>query len=82
MFTVRSKKVRDKKGMVLLEGKRLIRDALEAGCDPQYVLFSRKSDLEFIRDLVPSNRVRFYKMAYRDMQTWSDLTTTPGIMGT
>lgn len=81
MLTVKSRKLRTRKDCILLEGKRLIRDALEAGCIIENLLFSRKSDLEFVRDVLPKKHVQIYKMIYKDMAMWSDLTTCPGIMG-
>lgn len=81
MVMVKSRKIRYKKEYILLEGKRLLRDALESGVKLKHLMFSRKSDLEYIRDLLPKNDVKLYKMAYHDMQMWSDLTTCPGIMG-
>lgn len=81
MVMVKSRKLRQRKEFILVEGKRLIKDALEAGCSIQHLMFSRKSDLEYIRHLLPHKDIHLYKMAYRDIQMWSDLTTSPGIMG-
>ncbi|GLV46216.1 uncharacterized protein CBL_09989 [Carabus blaptoides fortunei] len=81
MVMVKSRNLRQRKEFILVEGKRLIKDALEAGCSIQHLMFSRKSDLEYIRQLLPKKDIRLYKMAYRDIQMWSDLTTSPGIMG-
>lgn len=66
---------------MLLEGKRLIKEAILAGCKLQYVLFSRKSDIEDLKEHLPKTGAKLYKMPYREMQAWSELTTTPGIMG-
>lgn len=66
--------------LMLLEGLRLIQEALEARCHMEYLLFSRLKEVSGLRPFLPS-KGRLYKMPYREMQVWSDLTTTPGIMG-
>lgn len=64
-----------------MEGKRLIKEALLAKCRLQYVLFSRKDDIEDLKHYLPKTGAKLYKMPYNEMQAWSELTTTPGIMG-
>lgn len=81
MVEVKSKKEKTKKDLILLEGKRLIKEALDAKCKLEYILFSRLKDLEYVRTSLPKLGAKLYKMPYRDMQMWSDLTTNPGIMG-
>ncbi|ENN79583.1 hypothetical protein HUJ04_005677 [Dendroctonus ponderosae] len=66
--------------LMLLEGLRLIREALEARCQMEYLLFSRLKEVSTLKPFLPS-KGRLYKMPYREMQVWSDLTTTPGVMG-
>lgn len=81
LVEVKSKKEKDKRDLILLEGKRLIKDALDAGCKLEYILFSRIDEIEYLRSSLPKLGAKLYKMPYREMQLWSDLTTTPGIMG-
>lgn len=69
-----------KRTKILLEGKRLIREALQRGCHMEYLLFSQLSDVEDLKAYLPKVG-KLYKMPYREIQSWSDLTTTPGIMG-
>lgn len=66
---------------MLVEGKRLIKEALLSGCKLQYLLFSRLDDIEDMKNLLPKLGAKLYKMPYREMQAWSELTTTPGVMG-
>lgn len=66
---------------MLLEGKRLIQEALLANCKLEYLLFSRKSDLDIVRHFLPKTGSKLYKMPYKEMQMWSDLNTSPGMMG-
>ncbi|XP_050308359.1 rRNA methyltransferase 3A, mitochondrial [Anthonomus grandis grandis] len=71
---------RKSKNLVLLEGKRLIKEALEANCKFECILFSRVKDIECLKPYLPK-KGKLYKMPYREIQMWSDLTTNPGIMG-
>ncbi|XP_044265741.1 rRNA methyltransferase 3, mitochondrial [Tribolium madens] len=81
LVEVKSKKEKQKKDLILLEGKRLIKDALQSGCSLKYILFSRKDEIEYLRPYLPKVGAQLYKMPYREMQIWSDLTTNPGVMG-
>lgn len=78
MVNVKSRKMREKNNKILLEGHRLIKDGIEAGVKPEVILFSRPSD---IMDLTLHEEVTLYKVPYRTMQLWSNLTTSPGILG-
>lgn len=75
---IKSKNDRDKKDLILLEGKRLIKDALDAHCKLEYVLFSRLKEVEYLRQSIPKIGAKLYKMPYREIQMWSNLTTSPG----
>ncbi|KRT80350.1 hypothetical protein AMK59_6432 [Oryctes borbonicus] len=68
------------KKSILLEGKRLIQEALENNCKLEYLLFSRKSDVEQMKSFLPKSGATLYKIPYREIQLWSALTTSPGIM--
>lgn len=81
MTTVKSRKKKEKNDLILLEGKRLIKDALQNGCRLKYLIFSRKNEVEFLKPYLPKIGSLIYKMPYSEMQMWSDLTTCPGIMG-
>nr|XP_023020610.1 rRNA methyltransferase 3, mitochondrial [Leptinotarsa decemlineata] len=78
---VKSKKERTKNDLILLEGKRLIQEALLADCKLSYILFSRLKDVEDLKPHLPKMGAKLYKMPYREIQMWSGLTTSPGIMG-
>ncbi|XP_043468955.1 rRNA methyltransferase 3, mitochondrial [Leptopilina heterotoma] len=79
MMQIKSKKQRKKLNKILLEGKRLITDALQAGLVPEKIIFSRNPDLEKL----PLNRsqTEIYKVPYRTIQLWSSLSTPSGLMG-
>ncbi|KAL0112560.1 hypothetical protein PUN28_012109 [Cardiocondyla obscurior] len=78
MIDIKTKKNREKSGQILLEGFRLIQDAIQAGLTPKIIFFSRISDIQL---LSLSEEVELYKIPYRTIQLWSNLTTSPGIMG-
>ncbi|XP_045475340.1 rRNA methyltransferase 3, mitochondrial [Harmonia axyridis] len=81
LSNLKSPKSLKKKESFLIEGKRLINEALKSGCKLEYILFSRKNELEEIKTDLPKLGAKIYKMPYREMELWSDLTTNPGIMG-
>lgn len=81
MVELKSKKEKEKKDLMLLEGKRLIKEALDAKCKLEYIIFSRIKEVEYLRPSLPKLGAKMYKMPYNEMQMWSDLTTNPGIMG-
>lgn len=67
--------------MILLEGKRIINEALMKGCQLKYLVFSRQEEINYLVPNLPKYGAKIYKMPYKEMQMWSDLTTCPGIMG-
>lgn len=76
----RSRAFRDKEGMVLLEGRRLICDALAAGASPQKLFFSAVERLQEL-PLDKLQQAKLIKVKYEDMKTWSDLVTPQGVIG-
>ncbi|KAJ8347713.1 hypothetical protein SKAU_G00263020 [Synaphobranchus kaupii] len=75
----RSRKFREQQGKVLLEGRRLICDALAAGAIPQMIFFST---VERLREL-PLDKLRrasLVKVKFEDIKIWSDLVTPQGVM--
>nr|XP_058139773.1 rRNA methyltransferase 3, mitochondrial isoform X2 [Dasypus novemcinctus] len=80
MTIVKSKSFRDKQGKILLEGRRLIADALKVGAVPKVFFFSR---LEYIKEL-PIDKLKgvsLIKVKFEDIKDWSDLVTPQGIIG-
>ncbi|KAI5620177.1 rRNA methyltransferase 3B, mitochondrial [Silurus asotus] len=68
----RSKKLRSQQGKILLEGRRLISDALDAGASPLAVFFSTEERLHKL----PVNRLThasLVKVKLDDVQIWPDL---------
>uniref|UniRef100_A0A671QHK3 Mitochondrial rRNA methyltransferase 3a n=1 Tax=Sinocyclocheilus anshuiensis TaxID=1608454 RepID=A0A671QHK3_9TELE len=75
----RSRAFRDKEGKVLLEGRRLICDALSAGAAPQMLFFSAVERLQEL-PLDKLQQAKLIKVRYEDMKTWSDLVTPQGVI--
>ncbi|RXN03889.1 rRNA methyltransferase mitochondrial [Labeo rohita] len=76
----RSRAFREKEGKVLLEGRRLICDALSAGASPQTLFFSAVERLQEL-PLDKLQQAKLIKVRYEDMKMWSDLVTPQGVIG-
>ncbi|XP_068149901.1 rRNA methyltransferase 3, mitochondrial [Drosophila tropicalis] len=85
MITVRSRKRRDKNRQIIIEGRRLIREALSCGLKMQTLIFSQKEQLALLREEVAlaqqKTNTKIYKVPQHDLKTWSTLVTPPGVMG-
>jgi len=82
MLTVKSPKARKASNRICLEGERLISDALKAGAKADSIFFSRielLNNLPLTRENCSSTKL--YQINYNQVQLWSDLTTSPGIIG-
>lgn len=79
MLTVKSKKHRGIKHQLLLEGRRLILDALKCGLPLKYLIFSDKEQLKLVAKFVPKD-ITCYKVPQGDLSFWSTLTTCPGLI--
>lgn len=84
LITVRSKKRRDKDRQIVVEGRRLILEALECGLTLKNLIFSQKEALLEIKDQISKsqneNAAQIYKVPHHDLKTWSTLTTPPGVI--
>ncbi|CAB1347940.1 unnamed protein product [Coregonus sp. 'balchen'] len=75
----RSRTFREHQGKILLEGRRLICDALAAGANPQMVFFSSVDRLcELPLDKL--KRATLVKVKFEDIKIWSDLVTPQGVI--
>jgi len=87
MISIKNKKKRQQNNGILLEGKRLIQDALNAGVKPKQIFFSQKRVLENLSlpeelQNLPVESTIFYKTPYKMIQLFSETETSQGIMGT
>ncbi|XP_065550697.1 rRNA methyltransferase 3, mitochondrial [Lathamus discolor] len=76
----KSKKFRDHHGKVLLEGHRLIKDALEAGAVPRTLFFSTMRHLKELPE-AKLKQASLVKVKFEDIKSWSDLVTPQGLIG-
>ncbi|XP_052660629.1 rRNA methyltransferase 3, mitochondrial [Harpia harpyja] len=76
----KSKKFRDHHGKVLLEGHRLIKDALEAGAALQTLFFSTVGHLKELPE-AELKRANLVKVKFEDIKSWSDVVTPQGLIG-
>lgn len=76
----RSRTFRENQGKILLEGRRLICDALDAGANPQMVFFS---SFDRLRELPVDKlkRATLVKVKFEDIKIWSDLVAPQGVIG-
>ncbi|KAJ9590657.1 hypothetical protein L9F63_016328, partial [Diploptera punctata] len=78
MLIAKSKTKKVKRSHIVLESKRLIKDAIKAGYIPEQVFFSRVKDAA---DLNLPDITQLYKVSYKVIGLWSDVTTSPGVIG-
>ncbi|XP_038059015.1 rRNA methyltransferase 3, mitochondrial-like [Patiria miniata] len=79
MMLVKSRKARQQTGRVMLEGRRLITDAIESGLQAHTIFFSRLENLEGIP--VHKTQAALIKVPFNDIAMWSDVVTTQGVIG-
>ncbi|XP_061828128.1 rRNA methyltransferase 3A, mitochondrial [Nerophis lumbriciformis] len=75
----RSRTFREQQGKVLLEGRRLICDALNSGAIPQTVFVSTADRLREL-PLDQLRRASLVKVKFEDIKLWSDLVAPQGVI--
>ncbi|XP_002736012.2 rRNA methyltransferase 3A, mitochondrial-like [Saccoglossus kowalevskii] len=75
---MRSRKYREQTKKVLLEGRRLIIDAILAGAECHTIYFSRVESLEGIPWY--ETDAELLRIPYKEVKLWSDVVTPQGIM--
>lgn len=81
MMTAKSRKNRLQKHQLLIEGRRLIVEALAAGLQLEYVLFSDIDQVHMIKEQLAASLTKLIKVPQTDLRFWSNLSTCPGMMG-
>ncbi|XP_028320321.1 rRNA methyltransferase 3A, mitochondrial [Gouania willdenowi] len=74
-----SRTFREEQGKILLEGRRLICDALDAGANPQTVFFSKVERLKEL-PLDKLRRATLIKVKFEEIKIWSNLVAPQGVM--
>lgn len=79
LMSVKSRKSRTLHHQLLLEGRRLIVDGIQAGLQLDHVLFSDLEQLRLLQPHLPAD-VKLVKVPQGDLRLWSTLATCPGLM--
>lgn len=69
---------------IVLEGQRLIKEALSSDLSMDYLLFSKDEHLDYIENAFGVDKLKdttVIKVPYSDLKLWSQMTTFSGIMG-
>merc|ERR1712038_1822948 len=75
----KNRKMRHKNSKILLEGKRLILDAINSGHQIDTMFFSHQSALEGIpHDVLAATTL--YKVPPSELKLWSDVVTSTGVL--
>ncbi|KAK2847452.1 hypothetical protein Q5P01_010451 [Channa striata] len=74
-----SRTFREHQGKILLEGRRLICDALDAGASPQIVFFSMVDRLREL-PLDKLKKATLVKVKFEDIKIWSDVVAPQGVI--
>lgn len=59
----------------------MIQEALEAGLKLETLIFSKIEQVKPIKDEILRSKAKLYKVANHNFKIWSQLTTTPGVLG-
>ena len=74
-----SKRDRNASDSLVLEGVRMIKEAISHGHKPSVVVFSREK-LLWQLELTGEAATKLYHIPYDKIKMWTDLTTSPGVM--
>lgn len=80
MQNTKSQKARKACGLIFLEGERLISDAIRSGLKAK-ALFVSKPELLAKLNLPKNFSTELYQVPYEKIQLWSELVTSPGLIG-
>ncbi len=83
MVNLSLKKRRETMNIIVLEGKRLINDAIDAKIKLKYIYFTLEDhlrDIHNLEEIMATDGTKIMKVLYRDMKIFSSLVTAPGIM--
>ncbi|CAM4810370.1 unnamed protein product [Rotaria magnacalcarata] len=80
VMKAKSRQERYKKGYILLEGKRLIGDAIQAGADLLTIFVTDRKILDTIDFSTTDLNFTVYQISSNAFRTWSDVQTNQGVM--
>lgn len=73
----------EKDFQIVVEGKKLICEAVEANLKLNHLLFSHLEKIKEVVDVMgnSTSHINFLRVPQQDLSQWSVLTTCPGIIG-
>lgn len=79
----RSKTFRERKHLLVIEGRRLMDDVLDAGLKMEYLFFSKREQLEQIHKklIACKAKPKICRVPHDELSFWSVLQTCPGMIG-
>lgn len=83
MINIMVKNKKKETDLFILEGKRLINDAIRCNLKIEYIFFSLKEslkDIEQLNSLVETGQTKLIKVTYKNLQIFSSLVTSPGLV--
>lgn len=83
MLMLKARKYREQNKLLMVEGRRLTLEAVDAGLKLRYLLFSNVKQVEGIRREIQKSftkNTEFIRVPHNDLSFWSTLTTCPGII--
>lgn len=80
MLSIQSKKHRETRQILVLEGRRLIQEALLSSLEMKLLLFSKIEQVHMIKKEMQGSKAKLLKVANHNLKFWSQLTTPPGIL--
>lgn len=82
-MNISSKKQQERKHLLVLEGRRLIQDAIKVGLKMNFLIFSKIEQVKLLADDLKNKppTAKLLKVANHNLKFWSAVTTAPGVMG-
>lgn len=83
MLNLSIKTRRNKMNQIVLEGSRIINDAIMSQMKLHFIFFTHEDnlkDLINLNSIVKSSGTKLVKVLFKDMKLFSSLTTSPGLM--
>ena len=78
---MKSSRFRENKQLVVLEGQRLIHDAIDAGATFKSIFFDKVEHLDSLQDVISQADTSLYKLSCEQMKIASDVVAPQGLIG-
>jgi tRNA G18 (ribose-2'-O)-methylase SpoU len=78
LSSIETRKFREKKKLIYLEGRRLIEEALASAIVPTMIFYTKP---EYMEDLKLPKETQVLRIRFNDLKLWSNLENPQGIVG-